>query len=567
MSLLPFSSGKVLAVYSDGVVTHGAVFRRKRGEAILLGRARSCQAEPAEALGEILRHLKEAQGIRAPKEAIFASDRAVMLRADLPVDPARPRPYAQMRELARWEAEPGFSELPDWSVEAVLRAREVLSDEEARQVQDETAPGLTPGTMARTAPGTLSAGALSSAGPGAGASMSRQRFQDTALRLGFIDRATRDMAVDTQEQLAEPVTEAACGWAGASDEPASGAQFPWLISAIADPQRQAWVEAFRARKLKLLGLLPGWGLALPEGPALLLERHGGALAAITAGANGIERVQIRDLMAQQANEAGALARILEGTAPERVIACGFDEGMREVIRDHARHAEFREDWPLIALTGLARRQLQGDRTGVPVISLREPGKPLLKNPDFYRVALVGAVVIAIGAHEGYKRWDLSQKQARLAGLEQEFTEKQEIKRQLSAQISKIDQLKEEVSTVEQQIDQLKARERTAFYLQNRRTELPLGILNAVKGAAHPGLVMRSISESEKLSEIYLASAWSVSEVGAETFISDLNRNLARLGLSVADETVYREKGLRGIDGYGVRLRLARTPSGEEEQSQ
>ncbi|MEM9044664.1 MAG: hypothetical protein AAGC81_08200 [Pseudomonadota bacterium] len=535
MSVLPFSSAKIFVVYTDGVITYGAVFRRRRGKAELVERAVSGAAEPADALGDLISQLGGKRSV--PRTALFASDRAVLVRAELPVDPDRPRKYDQMRELSRWEAEPAFSDLPDWTMSDVLLASGSITEQQFRMVEAEIEHNHRPG-------------------------IPQQRFQDVALRLDVIDRATRDLAVTTQERLAEQVSDAACAWAGAASEEVTSAPYPWLISAISETTRQAWVEAFKSHKIKIPGLFPGWGLAASgDEPHLILERHAGAIFAMQTSKGVVEAAQMNDLSAATADEARVLERIMDTRPPDKVTAIGFDPETESRIKWHAPEAEFIEDWPLAALRALARHGLEGDRTRLasPSIALREPAKPLLKNPDFYRVALVAAVALSILVYEGKGRLELADLKDRLVELDQEFTAKKAIAGQIKSNVDRINSLKDEAVTLQARIADIKEREQKALYLQSRRAQLPIGILNAVRSSAHPGLVMRSISESAKLSEIYIATAWSVSEVGAEQFVSDLNRNLAPLGLSVADESVFQEKGLRGIEGYGVRLRIARTP--------
>ncbi|MEM7271202.1 MAG: hypothetical protein AAF401_18340, partial [Pseudomonadota bacterium] len=98
---------KILAIYTDGVVTHGAVLRKKKGGVEEIARAESRAPAPVDIIADLKEKLKGQA--RVPKQAILGTDRAVLHLGDLPVDPARPRPYEQMRELARWETEPLFS--------------------------------------------------------------------------------------------------------------------------------------------------------------------------------------------------------------------------------------------------------------------------------------------------------------------------------------------------------------------------------------------------------------------------------------------------------------------------
>ncbi|MEM7424293.1 MAG: hypothetical protein AAF334_11275, partial [Pseudomonadota bacterium] len=395
------------------------------------------------------------------------------------------------------------------------------------------------------------------------------RFQDVATRMGFIDRAVRDMAVDVQERLSKPVSMPSCGWAPSGAE-GSGNQFSWLVSAISETDRDLWVAAFRKNRIRVDALLPGWGLSpsVPTdgGSLLTLERHNRAVFARRETETGIETLRLLDLSAQTASEDDVIGRIFDGPMPDAVVARGFDEQAAGHITAYAPNATITDDWPSVALDGLARRQL-GDKAGAsatPAIAPRDPAKPLLKNPNFYRVALIGAVLIGVGAIEGYNRQQIGALEAQLDELKREFEQKRSITQNITAMNQKIKTLKSTVATTEEEIDTLTEQTAMFGYLQDRRRALPVGILNAVQGAAHGELIMQSISESKHLGETFVARAWSISEIGAERFITKLNENLSSIGLSVADESVERAPGPRGIRGFTIRILIAKGPAQKVE---
>ncbi|MEM6660558.1 MAG: hypothetical protein AAF666_00140 [Pseudomonadota bacterium] len=553
MSVLSFSSGKAFAVYTDGVVTHGAVFRRLKGAPQMLAQAQSAAANPADALAEIVAALRSTTSV--PKAALFATDRAVFMRSELPVDPARPRSYHQMRELARWEAEPSFAYLPDWTVGDVLQQNGALTPEQAEQVRAEIEATRSPG-------------------------LPLGRVQDIALRLGLIDRAARDMAIDVQERIAQPVSLPACGWRGAGTD-GSDKQFGWLISAIPDPDRTLWVEAFRKNKIKLTGLLPGWGLAPADtngqakqgdtnlGSVLTLERHAGAVMVRRTGDAGIETLRLLDLSAATADETTVIGRIFDEPAADSVVAYGFDAHAGNLIQDYVPGAVLHADWAKTALTGLAAQALElGDgRARAPRIAPKDPAKPLLKNPDFYRVALILLCIFGAAGMEAHNRLKAAMLQNDLAALDDEFDQKNAIARQLQSAAQRVTTLISSVDTAKAELADLSERDQMVTYLQQRRHELPIGIMNALKGAAHPGLIMQSIKEARHLSETFIATAWSVTEVGAESFVTSLNEGLRPMGLSIADQSVARAKGPRGIDGFEIKLRIARDGLDRAEATQ
>lgn len=537
MAILSFSSGKVFIVYTDGVTSHGAVFQRRRGVPEQLARATSSVPDPAAAAAELHDKLKAQTSL--PKEVFIATDRSVLMNSSLPVDPSRPRPYAQMRELARWEAEPMFSELPDWSIDRVLRATGRITEAQHKMITAEIEHTQRPGTPAA-------------------------RYQDVAIRLGYLDRSGRDFAIDAQERLSQQVEAPACAWRPTAGDGAAANQFAWQIAAMPAPERQAWNDGFKAKRIKLATLFAGWGLGSPdasEGASLVLERHSGAIFTHSVSETGEQTFRLFEQSSATSNEATAIERALDGALPETVTAIGFEQNSQNLIQDLAPMATFKDDWPQEALLGLAHLALEtSEAPTTPRIAPKEPPKPLYKNADFWRVALLLGVALTIAGFEGYNRYRLSSLQARLEDLKVEYAEKRDVADRLNALVQKIDNLKDQVTDAYEVASLAREVERNAAYLQDRRSVLPVGILEAVRDAAHGGLVMQSISESKDIPEVFIATAWSVTELGAEQFISALNKNLAPLGLSVADESVFRQSGLRGIDGYSVKLRIAKSPA-------
>ena len=168
MAFSLFGGGRVLALYDDGLTLHGAVVSAQGRGVTVDRRASTPHDDTAAALDRLLARMREGGGL--PKRVALGLDRAALIRAELPVAPDRPRAYAQMRELARWETEPAFSDLPSWSARRILTALGHLDAAGAQAVDAEIARrGAPPG---RPAP----------------------RFQDVALELALIDRAARDAA-------------------------------------------------------------------------------------------------------------------------------------------------------------------------------------------------------------------------------------------------------------------------------------------------------------------------------------------------------------------------------------
>jgi len=541
------SASRILALHSDGITTRAAVFRRRKRRAVELGRAETAIAEPGAALDALLADLRR-QKIRPPTRAILGSDRAVLLRADLPVDPAHPRPYVQMRELARWETEPAFSDLPDWPLPAILRAAGLIDAEADRAIRDE---------MAARA---------SHAGGGP-----PPRYQDVALSLGLLDRGAFDAAAALHERVTQAPGEAGCGWSPAApgDDTTSG-QHPWLLSAIGGEERAAWRAALRARKLTLAAIVPGWGLADqppvlpnkgkadPPRPRLLLERHAGAMALLRFNGAAVDLVQVIDLNRAEADEAVVLRRALEGREQAELCSVGFDEGARAVMDAALPGGTHRGDGPGALLAGLAARglDLPDAPARLPGIAAKEPAPPLWKRRNFYRAAMILIVTGGLGAADAQMRLKRGALESRLAELEAEYDERRSLASKIEAAARRVETLEGGVAEAEAALADLETRLANARYLQERRQEVAEGLLKALRDAIPQGVVIQSVTESRNVGEVFTLSAWAVTDIAAERFISQLNAALEPLDLVVADEAVFRAPGPQRMDGYGTRLRIA-----------
>ncbi|MEM7270506.1 MAG: hypothetical protein AAF401_14800 [Pseudomonadota bacterium] len=505
---------------------------KRRGTVEIVARAESRAAAPEDIVAELKDKLRAET--RVPKIALLATDRAVLHLADLPVDPARPRPYAQMRELARWEAEPLFPDLPNWSVrDVLLRSARVTQTQDAEIVEEAEAQG----------------------------GLHVARYQDVALSMKLLPRSTRDAALDQQERLSAPVAEAACGWTPArAGDSVDGAQHPWLISALSSEQRTAWLDAFKSAKLSLEEIVPGWGLSLStltlRASALVLERRPGALFIARAGERGVESARLIDLNRAGSREDDAINRVLEGREADAVHAIGFDDDAAAQILAINEDAQFEDGWPAAALKGLAARKLIKNSGVAAPIRLKEPRSPIYKNPDLARVALVLFVLLGAAGVHFFNDFRLQGLKSRLADLDQEYADGRTLKQKVDSMISEVDQLKVEIETAEADLAVAADQAAVAAYIQDRRPALIEGLLTALILSANPEVVLRMIEEDDKRREVFMLSAWALDDVAAETYNTDLNRNLASINLSVADESVTRGKGPQGIDGVNLVLRIA-----------
>ncbi|MEM1313099.1 MAG: hypothetical protein AAGI51_00985 [Pseudomonadota bacterium] len=530
--------GRILALLTDGVAVAAAVYKGgKAGAVEREGTAFTREADAEAALADILAQL-EAAGVAAPKRAVVATDRAVFARVDLPVDPDRPRAFEQMRELARWEAEPLFSELPNWNFRDVLLSQGAISPEDDARVLDQ----------------------IEARGGGA-------RYPDVAAALKLVPRGLRDAALETQERLAAPVTSSACGWRPAlPGVEAAGAQHPWLISAVAEEERARWAQAFGARKIAFAGLAPAWGLGpAAEAPgddetALVLERHSRAVLVKRVSSRGVESLRLAVFDEEPAAEARGLHRLLDDRHAGGVTAYGFSSAAQAAIREAMPQARFAGPWETASLAAAAGLALGAAGQTAPLIDPQDPAPPLYKNPDFYRGVMAAGIVLAILVWDGWHRWELWRLDARFETLEEQFEKKRVVAQAIERQHSEVRTLQSRIAQAEAELVEAREQGEIARYLLERRPELTTGLLDAVRVASAGDVVVSSLREAKEPRESFVISAWALRELEAERFVSALNRRLAPLRLSVADESLERGIGARGLRGFTVKLRVAPAPN-------
>jgi len=369
-----------------------------------------------------------------------------------------------------------------------------------------------------------------------------------------------------RQRLAAPVTLAACGWRPAArDGEVSGAQHPWLISALAEEERARWLKALSARKIALDGIAPAWGLGPPAQPpegdesSLVLERHARAVLVKRVSARGTESVRLAVFDEDAEAEARVLSRMLDGPHAEDVVAYGFSPQAEALIGASVPQARFGGPWETAALEALASNALGAVPEGPPLVDPRDPAPPIYKNPDFYRGVMAAGVLLAVVAWDGWHRVQLWRLDARFQKLEQEYEEKRVIAQAVQRQRGAATSLQTRLAQTEEDLEAARAEQEIASYLLERRPQLTTGLLDAVRAAAAGDVVVSAVREAAEPRESFVVSAWALREIAAERFVSALNSQLGPLSLSVADESLERGIGVRGMRGFTVKLRVAPSP--------
>ncbi len=241
----------LLVLHHDGFSLTGAVVHAGLGALHIQARGRSVAIELPSAVAEVVAQIKESGLAKLPKKAVLISVSAISALLELPVDPQKPRPDAQMHELVRWELESLFANHNQrWCIGALLMGRGHLTAAQREQVVE----GVLAGNAASNHRLTV-------------------RFGEEAQRLGFVNREQIDVCLALQEKLVQFDDETQCGWTAQQavddfdeDVDEQLPRYPWLVCGIAQGQRKAWVRACDRNKLFLSAIYPALGAGFQNLP-------------------------------------------------------------------------------------------------------------------------------------------------------------------------------------------------------------------------------------------------------------------------------------------------------------
>jgi hypothetical protein len=135
-NILPFGkSSELLVCETDGFSLRAAVVKRNGIRVDVIHHVQSELSDMAEAIKDIVSQL-ESKGWKG-KETILLSPAVLSTLVELPVDPKKPRPLAQMQELVRWEVEPLLMQhTTQWTVGHLLVGQGYMSADQAQTVMD-----------------------------------------------------------------------------------------------------------------------------------------------------------------------------------------------------------------------------------------------------------------------------------------------------------------------------------------------------------------------------------------------------------------------------------------------
>lgn len=508
-----------------------------------LATARSSEATFAAALVEIVEQLR-ADGHKLPKKAAVAARAMRPAVLDLPVNPEKPRPAAQMRELLRGELEPVLAEFAGlWTMGALLHARKHLSAadrdrvvvEEALRREDRRAP---------------------------------LRYGETALELALIDRATLNECLELQESLQlldSDIMSAWTGWVAHGER-------HWLGGALNGTFYQQWQDSLSRHGLQLDTLLPLTWLCSEAVPGeehdttqvITLELHSEEVVAVRrvegriTGARTDGRMErplqadwLLRLVEDWLNEARA-SLTLVCLAAEDEDAAARVAGDLELTTGHAVRVIGAADSDRSIWRALARETAASSEQRLPRLALRDlRGKPW-KNPDNLRVATLALVMIALAGVEAAQRYRLHSLQSTMAErarAESDTKQRTQMVLKISGEMQAVAKDLEKARNELQPLINTQARLEAIAHMRQYLPDL-IGMLAESVGE---DAVLDRISSSRYSQDAtsIQVEAWSTTYTGAQAFVNRVAARTQHLNYGVSQTEINESVGRNAKPGYRV----------------
>lgn len=574
---LPLRQNRPLLICeTDGFSLRAAVVAKAGHRLQLQQQARVDQVDMGEALADVLETLK-AGGWPGGGRAILLSPAVLSALIELPVNPNKPRPMAQMLELIRWEVEPLLMQhLTRWSVGNLLVGRGHMTEEQAQAVMD----------LQQGRPNAAGGLALQDQFP-------LRRFGELAEELGYIKRSQLNACLTGQEWLRSDDERIECGWSGqgaVTDVPGS---FNWLVSCIHQPLLQRWSNLFARNGLKLQAAYPLTGnsrilLEDKQSPTVLMEAHHGSAFATRLKEGQIEsqryylkpgktpletcletyhamRIPPTEALwlagwdVQTSKLADDLAEMLSVDVHELSLA-GAEEGMTPGMAGAAYH-----------VLGLADpHHCAGVREGGPL-------PPLPQRLEIRAAALAVLLLAVIAVAELSLMLRLDAANTEKQALDARWQVVDQSKRRIDAKIAQIKQRQQALDSLQNEYRRHQAI--LDFYGRAvpERVALIKHLLGGLQLAVNDEVVVTALDEPARSDllppnsptlpavntnpmkevESFNLSAWAVSETAAQNFIQNLTAQVADVSLEIRDAQVSSGKGPLNLDGFSVVLRLVK----------
>lgn len=533
----------LLVFETTGFALRGAVARRTIGGSLVLGApARSAAPEFATAIGEVLAALRETTKKRLPKTAILVTPSVAGERLLLPVDPAKPRPRAQMHELVRWEIEEVFVRRNEiWSPGAILEGRGHI-DPALRQ--------------------KLEQAAAASGGREHGALLDAYRRHVTPAQF--------EECLAIQESLAGLDEELSIGWSAQPGADEDG-RFAWYCAGLGSGLRDRWAEAFRKNGVFCAWLYPQLGAPLPlASPAaddrLLVDVRQEQFGLFLWKAARLSSLSIQPFpRAADAPEtiASAVSNIASDT---RSISVSAPDELAAPLADALARTTGTAEIPTLdasaSMEGVARHALGLCPAGMMVrVEAQPPRPPVWKTPGFWPWAVIVLLALGIIAIETTLRVRASRNEWRLELLDIDYERQMQVKNEALKTQSEIKHLETVLAGKERELTAKKRRMAVLDDVILYRQKLVPALLRALGEAIPADVVLELLEENNDRSGFYL-EGWALTDTEGQRFGNQLNEALVPLGYKVADIRQSRGARRAGVEGFIFKMRLAKTEKNE-----
>ncbi|HID46348.1 MAG TPA: hypothetical protein EYP34_11405 [Chromatiaceae bacterium] len=172
-------------------------------------------------------------------------------------------------------------------------------------------------------------------------------------------------------------------------------------------------------------------------------------------------------------------------------------------------------------------------------------------------AMVMLGLIGVDVNMRYKTW---QKNAQLQELEEEFSEKMLLKRQMQAQASSMSELKSKLSEKKQELAGVTREKESLRYLEYRKNLLP-ALLAALQNAINDEVVVEQVSQGVGNREQVYVSGWAASDTAAQLFFNSLSAEMTSMNMEVADRRVMADSSRPRGSGYNFEAWLLSRSTG------
>lgn len=518
-----------------------AIYTEGGGKGQIVASAEALRPHFSEALGEVLAALAQQSALK-PVRVVLATRYLLPGVVNLPVNPAKPRPLAQMRELVQSEIEPILAEFGSlWSLGALLEARQHLSASERENVTREEA-------LRRDGRRTP------------------LRYGETALEMELIERPALDECLDLQERLQNLDSTVVSGWRGRIEDNRSF----WLACGVGRVNYREWQDALAERRLHLTACLPLSWLASevepetdarPDSTTISLELHQEEVVAIHRQNGRVMAVRSE----------GRMERALHSDWLARLVADWSHEARArfELIclrrADEAEAAALCDDLGVctghsIQLRGVEEswnrlwRRLASEATAsasqLPRIVEREQRDALWKEPDVRRLAALFAVIVVLGAVEGvqqYRLFRIDKTAAEKKRLEKEKSSSTQSEAKFNAELTN---LAKDLDATRKQLEPLLNDRERLKMIVDMRQHLPNLLIMLSQAVANDAVLesLRNSKVGNNAASIQVV-AWSPSYTGAQEFVSRVGELSREMGYGVAQTEIVQRKGRDNKAGH------------------